>query len=133
MYAQLVYHLPNSCDIIVATTYKADQCLPCVLFQYANSGELRCSLFKVRISSRPLGVKLCEVDIEVEVVANECLCIVVCVFRVRRVGSGRRWTRQCMGGGRRSRRKGCFVEDVCRILSHGKYAAVECERPFSLV
>jgi len=83
MYTQLMYHLTNSCDIVVATADEADQCLPSVLLQYANSGELWRSLLKVCISGRPLGVELREVDIEVEVMANECLGVIVCVFRVR--------------------------------------------------
>jgi len=84
MYTQLVYHLPDSRNVVVTAAYEANQCLPCVLFQYANAGELWCSFLEVRISRRPLHVKLCEVDIKVEVMTDECLCVIVVrVFRVR--------------------------------------------------
>lgn len=71
MQTELVHHLGDSGDIVVAAANEADERFPAVLSEDAHAGEFGGLFGEVGVGGRPLSVEGGEVRGEVEVVVDE--------------------------------------------------------------
>lgn len=116
VHAQLLDHLRDPGDVVVAAAYEADEGLPCILLQDAHAGEPGRFPLEVRVRGRPLFVELYQVRGQVEVVLDERERALVVV----RGGSvdgwrvGEQWCRRRSICGQR---EDCAVMEVLAILS----------------
>jgi len=61
MPTQLIHHLGDPNDVVVTAANKADECFPCILFEYSYAGELWRLFPEVGVGRGPLLVELSEV------------------------------------------------------------------------
>jgi hypothetical protein len=74
---ELIDHLGNARNVVVAGANEADESLPSILLEDAYPCELWSLLPEVGVSSRPLIVELSEVGFQVEVVFDQLGRVVV--------------------------------------------------------
>lgn len=82
--AQLMDHLADARDVVVAAADEADERFPGVLLENADAGEFGCFLGEVGVGKGPLLVQFREVRAEVEIVFDQLGEVLV-------FGSGNGW------------------------------------------